>query len=165
MARCLCGIHCEATLTIFSLLDQETCWLCPEATASRPSSCASRTLPAMPPTGPWNTVPLLRLASFPWIVTAGSDVCRHSWTSETALCCTASVTGAWRDRSTAYAFSGPFTPAWQMVRWNNTNLQGASKARPCPPYENNCKRPPPSTAGVTLEPHLLVKKSHCCSIW
>lgn len=118
----------------------------------------------MPPTGPWKAAPWRRLTSFRWIMTAGWDVWTQSWTSETAPCCTASVTGAWRDRSTAYAFSGLFTPAWQMVRWNNVNLPGTGKAQPCPLSKNNCKRPLPNTAGTTLEPHLLEKRIHYCCV-
>lgn len=134
-------------LTVFSLLDQETSWLCPAVTVLWQSSCASLTPPAMPHTEPWKTVPWPRLASFHWITIAGSDVWMQSLTSGTALCCTASVTGAWKDRSTAYAFSGPFTPAWQMVRRNNINLQVTSKAYPHPPAENNCESPLPSNVG------------------
>lgn len=142
-------------LTVFSLLDQETSWLCPAVTVSWQSSYASLTPPAMPHTGPWKTVPWPRLASFHWITTAGSDVWMQSLTSGTALCCTASVTGAWRDRSTAYAFSGPFTPAWQMVRWSYINLQGTSKAYPHSLGENRHESPFPSTVSncsVTISP-------------
>lgn len=149
-------------LTAFSLLDQETSWLCPAVTVLWQSSCASPTPPAMPHTGPWKTVPWPRLASFHWIMIAGSDVWMQSLTSGTALCCTASVTGAWRDRSTAYAFSGLFTPARQMVRWNNINTQVSS---PTPQLKTTVKVHFPALYVIALEPYLLVKRIHYCSVW
>lgn len=45
------------------------------------------------------------------------------------------------------------------------SLQGASKAHPCPVSENSCRGPLPSTAGITLEPHLLVKRIQYSSVW